>query len=161
MTLRGGTVAIGLASFPSTLARPRQAGRLSISVEGNEVRIFHPDGDVIPTSSAHRGLRRGRVMVRPRVVGRGATGAGGPRSGPGRMRPAAGPDPSGARLGHVRRLRQDRGGAADEQAIEALANIMVIPRGTLLFSQGTRPAAKDGLVSLNAANQPERSKTGR
>jgi len=56
----------------------------------------------------------------------------------------------GLRLGRIlvrlRVLEEER----LEQAIEALANVMVASHGTFMFSRDTKPTAKHGLVSLNA-----------
>ena len=68
MAFMGETVDIGVAELLSVLARRRHAGRLSISVEGNEVQLFLLDGKVILVSSTHHGLRLGRVLVRLRVL---------------------------------------------------------------------------------------------
>lgn len=110
MAFMGETVDIGVAELLSVLARRRHAGRLSISVEGNEVQLFLSDGKVILVSSTHHRLRLGRVLVRLRI------------------------------------LEEEQ----LEQAIEALANVMVAPHGTFMFSRDTRPTAKHDLVSLNA-----------
>lgn len=110
MAFMGETVDIGVAELLSVLARRRHAGRLSISVEGNEVQLFLSDGKVILVSSTHHRLRLGRVLVRLRI------------------------------------LEEEQ----LEQAIEALANVMVAPHCTFMFSRDTRPTAKHDLVSLNA-----------
>ena len=146
MAFMGETVDIGVAELLSVLARRRHAGRLSISVEGNEVQLFLLDGKVILVSSTHHGLRLGRVLVRLRVLDEERLEqAVREQDRAGRGRP----------LGQILLERgwvtpDDLAKAAEEQAIEALANVMVAPHGTFMFSRDTRPTAKHGLVSLNA-----------
>ncbi len=146
MAFMGETVDIGVAELLSVLARRRHAGRLSISVEGNEVQLFLSDGKVILVSSTHHGLRLGRVLVRLRVLAEERLEqAVREQDRAGRGRP----------LGQILLERgwvtpDDLAKAAEEQAIEALANVMVAPHGTFMFSRDTKPTAKHGLVSLNA-----------
>lgn len=146
MAFMGETVDIGVAELLSVLARRRHAGRLSISVEGNEVQLFLSDGKVILVSSTHHGLRLGRILVRLRLLEEERLEqAIREQDRAGRGRP----------LGQILLERgwvtpDDLAKAAEEQAIEALANVMVAPHGTFMFSRDTRPTAKHGLVSLNA-----------
>ena len=146
MAFMGETADIGLAELLSVLARHRHTGRLAVTLDGDEMQLYLERGQVILVSSTDHALRLGRLLIRLGIVQQDHLDQvlrEQDRHGKGK--------PLGELLlAHGRVTKEQLARAASEQAIEALTRVIIAEHGTFMFSRGTKPTTRQGLVSLNA-----------
>lgn len=146
MAFMGETNEVGIADLLSVLARRGHTGRLTISAGCDDTQIYLDDGRISLVSSSRRELRLGRMLVRLGAIDDVKLGAAVREQDQ---------DGEGRALGQIltesgRITTNDLEHAAEEQCIEALARVIVEPKGSFTFNRNQRPAFRDGLLALNA-----------
>ena len=146
MAFMGETNEVGIADLLSVLARRGHTGRLTISAGSDDTQIYLDDGRISLVSSSRRELRLGRMLVRLGAIDDVKLGAAVREQDQ---------DGEGRALGQIltesgRITPADLDHAAEEQCIEALARVIVEPKGSFTFNRNQRPAFRDGLLALNA-----------